>query len=148
MAGTTPQTILQLPIAPNPLDGSEFTPIVQIVNGIQVTCKTTIEAIANAGGEGVGSGRTVSANIVSMFDSDEIVNVNFAGSVLVLAPPSPTPWRIYTVKDAGGNAYNDNIVVTPQNGGTIDGQADYTLTQNWDSVDFYTDNNGINLFTK
>lgn len=100
------------------------------------------------GGGGSGNIRTVTAaGAVTMTNSDGIVNINktIPATTAVTGPPSPTAGVPYTVKDAGGTAGSFPITITPATG-NIDGQTNYVITNNYDSVDFYSD--GTNLFTK
>lgn len=95
-------------------------------------------------GSTILKGRTVTASSATMTNADGIVNIDHAGAVTVAGASGRTPFKPYTIKDSGGNAYANNITYTP-NSGDIDGAATLLITQNYDSVTIYSD--GTNEFT-
>lgn len=78
MSAAVATTILGLDVQPNALTGVEYVPVVQTVNGVPGTYRTTIDQIVALAGSGSGTVTTVS-----------VVSANgFAGSV---ASPTTTP---------------------------------------------------------
>ena len=57
---------------------------------------------------------------------------------------SATSARKFVIKDESGGAAAQNITVTLESGGTIDGAATYVINQNYQSIDLYI--NGTNGF--
>lgn len=109
---------------------------------------TNLQSVNNSGGSESQTGRIVTASgTITMTNFDEIININktIPASSLVIGPPSPPPWKIYTIKDAAGNAGTYPITLIPFSG-IIDGGPNYVIDNNFDSVDFYWD--GTSVFTK
>lgn len=52
--------------------------------------------------------------------------------------------RIFTIKDAGGNAGTNNITITTEGAETIDGAATFVINSNYGAVNIYCD--GTNYF--
>ncbi len=64
------------------------------------------------------------------------VNVGIDDQTIALG--TPTEPFIFTVKDEGGGAATDIIIVTPESG-LIDGSASKSITTNYGSFTFYVD---------
>lgn len=95
-----------------------------------------------------GSGQLITASPAALNPSilTNQINLTIPGSCAVsVNPATMIQWVPYTIKDAAGNAASHFITITPTSG-TIDGGANYVISNNYDSVDFYTD--GTNVFTK
>lgn len=56
-----------------------------------------------------------------------------------IAMGSTTIPRIFVIKDESGNAAVNNITITLESGGTIDGAANYVINGNYNSVTLYID---------
>lgn len=114
------------------------------------------------------SGKSLQTSGVVLDDNDALSKVNFyryatatdrttAGELIVAVTDTSAPraitlsntdkvaGRLITIKDESGGAQTNAITITPQ-AGTIDGQASFTINQNYGSVDVYSD--GTNWFTK
>lgn len=54
--------------------------------------------------------------------------------------------RIMIVKDESGGAAAQNIIVTLESGGTIDGAANYVINQNYQSITLYIDGTNAHIY--
>ncbi len=90
-------------------------------------------------------GRVIIADgAVEMINADEIIEINKTtpANTAVTSPPAPTPFKVYTLKDGGGNAGDFPITLIPYSG-TIDGRDSFELNSNYQSISFYS--NGTDL---
>jgi len=76
----------------------------------------------------------VSGPVLLTTDND-IAVINVAAPTAVTLPSSPVNGQVIVVKDGSGDAFNNNITVSPSVG-TIDGFASFVLTQNYQAVSF------------
>jgi len=61
-----------------------------------------------------------------------------------IATGSATSPRLFVIKDESGNAAANNITISLETAGNIDGAATYVINQNYQSIDLYI--NGTNGF--
>lgn len=66
-----------------------------------------------------------------------IIHINFAGAVSVVLPTPDEAGRFFIIKDGSGNASANHITITVEGGGTIDGQASYTINANYGFIQVY-----------
>jgi len=100
----------------------------------------TTQQIANLGGGG-GSSNITPTRLISSGSSDTATNTDgsigwnsASASAKTESIPAPTQLgQNITIKDAYGNAGTYSITVTPVSG-TIDGQANYVLDQNYEAI--------------
>lgn len=89
---------------------------------------------------------TISAATHNTVNTDEILNVTrtaVGACGITLLDVWKETGRIFTIKDAAGNAGTFNITITPQTG-TIDTAANYVINANYASIRLYSD--GTNWF--
>ena len=65
--------------------------------------------------------------------TEDLVDVNFAGAVALTLPANPGFGQRAIVQDSSGDAYTNNITITPASG-TINGAASYILANNYGRV--------------
>jgi len=109
------------------------------------------EYLNGAGGWGALSGdptiTTVNAATYSLLTTDNILHVTYAatGECTVTWPTAQiVSGRLIRVKDAAGNSNTNAITIVTEGSQLIDGQANYELTADYNSVTIYCD--GSNLF--
>ena len=121
---------------------------------------TTLKIIGNGTGKGniitdnilltgqeIHNVTTVSAATYDLLESDYILHVTYTstGAVTINLPSAQAvAGRVIHIKDAGGNAGINNIIVNAQGGTSIDGSAIYTIYVNYDAISAYSD--GSNWF--
>jgi hypothetical protein len=67
--------------------------------------------------------------------TDEYLSVNTSGgSGTIVLPASPTPNRVYIIKDRTGNSSINNITVQSTGGTTVDLAASYLIAGNFGSI--------------
>ncbi len=59
-----------------------------------------------------------------------LINKTVGAATAVTMPPGPTSWQLYCVKDGKGDAATNNITITPA-AGTVDGGANYVISENY-----------------
>lgn len=76
--------------------------------------------------------------------TDQVLLVNAAGAVNISLPASVTRFGLgpYTIKDISGAAATNNITITAAGGDTIDGQATYTINDDYECLTVYPLVNG------
>lgn len=87
----------------------------------------------------------VNDNPYALTSSDEFVGVKYTttSAVLITLPEISTINKVkYTIKDEGGNAGTNNIVIERSGTDTIDGQPSITISTNYGSINLYHDNSG------
>ena len=67
------------------------------------------------------------------------------GGTVTISSSDAAMGRMFIIKDQGGNAGTNNIVIDTEGVETIDGAASVTITDNYGVVRLYSD--GSNLFT-
>lgn len=84
-----------------------------------------------------------------LLNNDYILHVTYTGTgpvtSLTLPTAQTTAGRTIIIKDAGGNATINNITIDTEGAQTIDGQANWVLGIDYESVTLYSD--GTNWFT-
>ena len=91
----------------------------------------------------------VSGSTYTVLETDEIIHVTASASTLCnITIPSAllTLGHTFTIKDAAGNAATNNITVSTGGSETIDGAASRVVSNNYESLTFYSDGN--NWFIK
>lgn len=81
-------------------------------------------------------------------DNDYIIAVNTTNSsVNIVLPTSLLAHNSgFIIKDASGNALNNNITLVGENNETIDGLSEYKLNNNYDSINLFSNNNNWLIF--
>jgi hypothetical protein len=88
-----------------------------------------------------GSGTTYTALV-----TDRFIDITATGAFALSLPDpvaSNNSGQIYTIKDVAGNAFTNNITITPASG-TIDGAASLVLNANYVSATLFSD--GTNYY--
>lgn len=79
---------------------------------------------------------TAAGNVaVTTADDLVIVNKTSGANTTVTLPASPLTNDYYTIKDGKGDAYTNPITIVPSSG-TIDGQSNVVIWNNYESLDF------------
>tara|TARA_A100001391_G_C5049522_1_gene273027 strand:+ start:344 stop:1366 length:1023 start_codon:yes stop_codon:yes gene_type:complete len=107
------------------------------------------EASSSGGGGGGGDvsyGRTNVVTHITSSTSAKILGVNATASLEIRLPAASgfSAGQYFTVKDEGGNANSNNIVVKTTGADTIDGSSSITLESPYAAVNIYS--NGSNKF--
>lgn len=95
----------------------------------------------------VARGRTVIASgAVTVINTDGIIGIakTVPAATTVNVPDGLTPFKVFTIKDAGGDAGTHNITIVPASG-TIDGRASFVMQSDYESVDFYSDGTDLRI---
>ena len=91
---------------------------------------------------------TVAAATYDLVITDTLLNVTYTGTAavtsLTLITSQAVAGRTIVIKDAGGNASANNITIDTEGGETIDGQATYVSSTDYESITLYSD--GTNWF--
>ena len=89
----------------------------------------------------------------SVLTSDRIITANNSAAprnIIIstedVESGSTTTPRVFTIKDEYLNAFTNNLTITLENGGTIDGAASLVMSADGDSVELYS--TGTNCFVK
>jgi len=108
---------------------------------------TGATALIQTGSRFVGI-TTVNAASANIAATDHVVHVTYtatAACALQLMTAQLVSGRTIKIKDAGGLAGTNNIVISTEGSETIDGAATYTINTNYDFVCLYSD--GSNWFS-
>jgi hypothetical protein len=73
-----------------------------------------------------------------------IINLSSSAAFDVTLPNSPTQGRIYIIKDGAGNSALYPITIDVAGGGSVDGEASYTISMDYGSrAVIYTGTAGV-----
>lgn len=133
------------------LNGNELIFVLPVTSGGLAAATTeavTTQDIADlgGGGGGGGTGQTItnsySFSITPSIFTTNIANITPGAVAISVDPTALTPWAMYIVQDAGGNAGANNITITPTSG-TFQLQTNYVIFQDTGGVKFYSDGTNI-----
>jgi hypothetical protein len=116
------------------------TPDAMVVDGV-----STLTGKASHGGGVNYKTATKTANYTVALATDHTILVDSSGgAVTITLPASHTLGDEVIVKDSGGAAATNNIIVDPADADTIDGASTYTINNNYEGVTLRS--NGTNWF--
>lgn len=144
--GSQPTTFVTLPIDPTPVvEGSIYynVSVGMFVMGSRIDGTPTWVPLPTSFSPSPNTGRSIDSSMspVTIFPTDYILSVDSSGGAITLYLPdvaNVAPWKQYVIKDAGGLAATNHIIISSEPH-TIDGAASLTLDTNYQSTTVYTD---------
>jgi len=124
-------------------EGSNITTSVSSINfvGSSVTATNSGNDVTITIADSIVYSRRAVTSTITASVSDVLLGVSAVSSLEIRLPSAAgyTAGQCFTVKDEGGNANTNNIIIRTSNSQTIDGQSSITLESPYSAVSLYSD---------